>query len=195
MIPDPSPKAREIVGHARALLAAGGYNGFSYADIAERVGITKASIHHHFASKAELVRVVVVLYREEARQGLAAVDGAIAAPKDRLLAYANYWSECLAADASAFCVCAMLASERPAIPDDVAREVAGHFDDLRGWLAAVLAAGEARGDFRLSAPAGAEAATLMATVHGAMLSSRAAGDAALFPAIVLPAIERLSARA
>lgn len=191
MIPDPSPKAREIIGHARALLAAGGYNGFSYADIATRVGITKASIHHHFASKAELVRVVVVLYREEARLGLAAVDANIAAPKDRLLAYARYWSECLAADATAFCVCAMLASERPAIPDDVATEVAGHFDDLRGWLTGVLATGEAQGTFRLSTPAQTEAAALMATVHGAMLSSRAFADPALFPAIVLPAIERL----
>ena len=79
-------------------------------------------------------------------------------------------------------------------PDDVAAEVAGHFDDLRGWLTATLAAGEAQGTFRLSAPAPTEAAALMATVHGAMLSSRAFGDAALFPAIVLPAIERLATK-
>ncbi|REM97679.1 TetR/AcrR family transcriptional regulator, partial [Mycobacterium tuberculosis] len=50
-----SPKAVEIVGHARSLLESGGYNGFSYADIAARVNISKASIHHHFPSKAELV--------------------------------------------------------------------------------------------------------------------------------------------
>lgn len=64
-----SPKAAEIVSHARTLLEAGGYNGFSYADIAVRVNISKASIHHHFPSKAELVQVVVALYRAEAREG------------------------------------------------------------------------------------------------------------------------------
>lgn len=59
-----SPKAVEIIAHARSLLEAGGYNGFSYADISARVHISKASIHHHFPSKAELVRVVVARYRE-----------------------------------------------------------------------------------------------------------------------------------
>ena len=67
-----SPTAAQIVASARSLLATRGYNGFSYADIAEAVGISKPSIHHHFPSKAELVKVVVAQYREEARQGLAA---------------------------------------------------------------------------------------------------------------------------
>ncbi|MEF9673014.1 TetR family transcriptional regulator [Pseudomonas sp. PCH446] len=47
-----SAKATEIADYAQSLLALGGYNSFSYADIAERVRITKASIHHHFPSKA-----------------------------------------------------------------------------------------------------------------------------------------------
>jgi TetR/AcrR family transcriptional repressor of nem operon len=34
-----------ILACARALIASGGYNGFSYADIADVVGIRKASIH------------------------------------------------------------------------------------------------------------------------------------------------------
>jgi TetR/AcrR family transcriptional repressor of nem operon len=33
-----------------------GYNGFTYADIAAELGIAKASLHHHFASKALLGR-------------------------------------------------------------------------------------------------------------------------------------------
>ncbi|WP_410578583.1 TetR/AcrR family transcriptional regulator, partial [Bacillus sp. SIMBA_026] len=43
-----SPRAAEIVEQAKLLLAAGGYHGFSYADISERVRIGKPSIHHHF---------------------------------------------------------------------------------------------------------------------------------------------------
>ena len=69
-----SPKAAEIVACARSLLAAGGYNGFSYADISESVRISKASIHHHFPSKAELVQTVVARYREEARTGMATLE-------------------------------------------------------------------------------------------------------------------------
>ena len=37
----PSPTYDAILACARALIAKGGYNGFSYADIAEVVGIRK----------------------------------------------------------------------------------------------------------------------------------------------------------
>ena len=51
-----SSTAEDILNCTRRLIASGGYNGFSYADISEVVGIRKASIHHHFPSKADLVR-------------------------------------------------------------------------------------------------------------------------------------------
>jgi TetR/AcrR family transcriptional repressor of nem operon len=41
-----SPTSDDILACARSLIVAGGYNGFSYADIADVVGIRKASIHH-----------------------------------------------------------------------------------------------------------------------------------------------------
>ena len=74
MIRELSPKAAEIAAHTRRLLASGGYNSFSYADLSDRVRISKASIHHHFPSKAVLVETVVAQYREEARQGLAQLE-------------------------------------------------------------------------------------------------------------------------
>ena len=64
----------EILRCARSLLIEGGYNGFSYADIAKVVGIRNASIHHHFPSKADLVRTLVARYREEAEAGIAALE-------------------------------------------------------------------------------------------------------------------------
>lgn len=44
----------EILQCATELIQTHGFNGFSYKDISEQVGISKASIHHHFASKEEL---------------------------------------------------------------------------------------------------------------------------------------------
>ena len=43
-----------LLNEAEALLRTRGYAAFSYADLAERVGIRKASIHHHFRTKEEL---------------------------------------------------------------------------------------------------------------------------------------------
>jgi TetR/AcrR family transcriptional repressor of nem operon len=188
---DLSPKAAEIVACARTLLATGGYNGFSYADISERVGISKPSIHHHFASKAELVHTVVKLYRQETRAGLKALDQ-IADPPKRLQAYTGYWAVCIRDGTASFCVCAMLAAEMTAIPAEVADEVRGHFQDVSSWLASVLKAGAAKKDFHLQASAESEARALLATVHGAMLSARAYGNPKLFATIVQRGVEQLT---
>jgi TetR/AcrR family transcriptional repressor of nem operon len=179
-----SPRAGEIIARAQTLLAAGGYNGFSYADISESVRISKASVHHHFPSKAELVQTVVRRYRDEARKGLAALENKIGDPLAQLYAYTGYWEACIRDGSSSFCVCAMLAAELPAIPEQVADEVRGHFRDLAAWLASVLEKGAAKGVFQLRADPESEAQALMATVHGAMLSARAYGDPKVFATIV-----------
>jgi TetR/AcrR family transcriptional repressor of nem operon len=186
-----SPKADEIVHSARGLIISGGYNGFSYADISAQVGIRKASIHHHFPTKADLVRIVVARYREEARHGLAGVSAAIADPVDQLRAYTGYWEACIRDDAAPFCICAMLAAELPALPAEVAVEVRGHFQDSSTWLAGVMEAGVGKGRMRLPRPAKQEGISFLATVHGAMLSARAYGDKAIFATIVEPLFDRL----
>lgn len=187
-----SPKAAEIVAHTRKLLVSGGYNSFSYADLAERVSITKASIHHHFPSKAVLVQRVVALYREDARQGLAGMVEKINNPLAELNAYAEYWSGCIRSGEHPFCICAMLATEMPTIPEEVAAEVRGHFSDLGAWLASVLKRGVAAGQFHLPGTPANSARAFMAVVHGAMLVARAVDDPKAFGAIVQPAIVKLT---
>ncbi|VVE26274.1 TetR family transcriptional regulator [Pandoraea capi] len=187
-----SPRATEIADHAKQLLAAGGYHGFSYADLSERVNIGKASIHHHFPSKAELVLTVVKRHREQARDGLAALDLHVEDPKARLGAYTNYWAECIRDGSMPMCICAMLAAELPMIPKDIADEVRGYFDGLTAWIASVLEAGVAKGQFTLCGTALVEAQAFMSTVHGAMLTARALGDAESFRSISQVAISQLS---
>jgi TetR/AcrR family transcriptional repressor of nem operon len=187
-----SPKAAEIAACARALISTRGYNGFSYADIAEAVGISKPSVHHHFPSKAELVRSVVAAYREEARVGLAALNRRIPDPLERLRAWLGFWHACLHDRTLPFCICAMLAIEMPVIPAGIGVEVRGHLDDLCGWLEALLAEGVQIRQFVLHRPAPQEALSLMAAVHGAMVSSRAYDDPAVFDTIAATVVAGLT---
>lgn len=189
----PTTTSDDILHSARALIGAGGYNGFSYADIAEVVGIRKASIHHHFPGKADLVRTLVARYRQEAERGLAELERQVGDPVERLRAYLGYWSACIADGSAPICICALLASELPALPEPVALEVRAHFRMLSAWLAACLAAGALEGRLRLTGPAEAEAELFMATVHGAMLSARAYGEAGAFDRVTHPLLERLAA--
>jgi TetR/AcrR family transcriptional repressor of nem operon len=189
-----SSTADDILACARSLIIAGGYNGFSYADVAEIVGIRKPSIHHHFASKVDLVRTLVSRYRAEAEAGLSALERNVADPRDQLKSYVGYWEACINDATAPFCVCALLACELPILPEEVALEVRAHFRSLASWLTSVMERGKRKGQLHLSSAAKIEAEGFMATVHGAMLSARAYGDPKMFGVITGPLLDRLSAR-
>ena len=186
-----STTAAEILRCARTLILAGGYDGFSYADISKVVGIRNASIHHHFPAKSDLVRTLVARYREEAEAGIAALERQVPDPVGQLRAYIGYWEACIADATAPFCVCALLATQISVLPEDVALEVRAHFRALSAWLTSVLESGAKQGSLRLTGTAKAEAEALMATVHGAMLSARAYGDAKIFGVITRPTLDRL----
>ena len=54
--------ATRILDVAERLAQTRGFNGFSYADIAAEVGITKAALHYHFATKAGLGQALIGRY-------------------------------------------------------------------------------------------------------------------------------------
>ncbi|CUX37162.1 MULTISPECIES: TetR/AcrR family transcriptional regulator [Rhizobium/Agrobacterium group] len=190
---NPQTRADDILRCARTLIIRGGYNSFSYADISNVVGIRNASIHHHFPSKSDLVCKLVEQYRQEAEAGIAELERNISDPLEQLRAYVGYWAGCIADATHPFCVCALLATEIPVLPESVVLEVRAHFQSLSDWLTAVLERGAAKGRLVLTGTARANAEMFMATVHGAMLSARAHGDAATFGAITRPMLERITA--
>lgn len=186
--------SEQILDVAQSLIVAGGYNGFSYADISDAIGIRKASIHHHFPTKAELVSALVDRYRQQTELGLKSLQEQFASPADQLQSYVSFWQACIRDASLPFCVCAMLAGEMPMLPDEVASRVRAHFHHLAGWLTSVLQAGAEQQLFRLDKRPDEEAQMLMASVHGAMLSARAFEDPELFVAIVKPQLAKLLVR-
>lgn len=185
--------SEKILDVAQSLIVAGGYNGFSYADISAAIGIRKASIHHHFPTKAELVAVLVDRYRRQAEAGLKSLREQFSSPAEQLQSYSEFWQTCIRDASQSFCVCAMLAGEMQMLPEEVASRVRAHFDNLAKWLTSVLQAGVEQDVFRLNKRPADEAQMLMASVHGAMLSARAFGDPALFGTIISAQIAKLLA--
>ncbi|RWA72107.1 TetR/AcrR family transcriptional regulator [Mesorhizobium sp.] len=187
----PSNTADDILAAARTFIVAGGYNGFSYADIAEVIGIRKASIHHHFPSKVDLVQTLVRRYREDAVTGMTELERNVPEPPELLRTYAGFWAQCIEDASRPFCVCALLASELPVLPPEVAVEVRAYFQFLSGWLSGVIGRGAEQKKLTTSAAPRVEAEAFMATVHGAMLSARAYGDALTFGMILAPTLQKL----
>src|SRR5271168_5491364 len=80
----PTPAATAILDVAERLAQTRGYNGFSYADIAAELGVTKASLHYHFPSKAELGRALIVRYHGLFGAALDSIDGQTKSPHEKL---------------------------------------------------------------------------------------------------------------
>lgn len=182
-----------ILKCARSSIVAGGYGGFSYADIAAVVGIRKASIHHHFPTKVDLVTTLVKRYREEAEAGLAMMERDAPDALHQLQAFTGFWESCIGAPETSYCLCALLATQIPVLPDEIVAELRAYFRYLSAWLESAMERGVRQGSIALATTPHAEAEALMATVHGAMSSARAYGDPATFAAITGPAIDRLRA--
>jgi len=96
----------KLLEQADTLIQKNGYAGFSYADLAERLGIRKASIHHHFPAKSDLG----VAYCDKKNASFQSLESFILTqPEGRaqLLAYLEAFSGC--ADRGEMCgVYAML---------------------------------------------------------------------------------------
>lgn len=185
-----SETAGKLVEGAAHLIMRGGYNGFSYADLAERFGIRKASIHHHFPSKVDLVVAVVEQGRAAIRAQIAALESSPVA-MEQLLTYTGYWQRCIRDQTAPFCLAGVLAAQLPSLPPEIAVSVRGHFIDLTEWLEHVLVLGVEQGTMRLDSSPAIEAETFMAAVYGAMLAARAFDDPERFGVIVGAFIHRI----
>lgn len=88
----PAPKRRklrkeEIVAEATRLFAERGYEGASMGDLAERVGLRKASLFHHFPSKDVLYGTVLTQLIDSVQRAVftaATSDGSFAERLDAL---------------------------------------------------------------------------------------------------------------
>ncbi|HEY0263134.1 MAG TPA: TetR/AcrR family transcriptional regulator [Granulicella sp.] len=183
-----------ILQSAHILISDLGYSAFSYADISEAVQIRKASIHHHFPTKASLVVAVLKAHRERLIQGTQLLTQQVSDPFARLQAYVQYWEDCIRGNKEPFCIAALLAAELPSLPDDVRSEIQQHFQELSGWLRQTLEEGVTKRSLKLQGTSEDEAQTLMALIHGAMLSARALGTPDVFRAVTTSALKRISSR-
>lgn len=168
-----------------------GFNGFSYADIAAELGLTKATLHYHFRTKAELGRALVRRYGEAFRSALEAIDREELPAIERLNRYAKLYADVLGA--GRMCLCGMLAAEYHSIPGPMQDELREFFDFNEDWLEQVVEDGHASGTIRGGAPAGDTARLLLSSLEGAMLVARPYADITRFEVAAARLIAEIAA--
>jgi TetR/AcrR family transcriptional repressor of nem operon len=161
--------AAQILDTAEGLVQERGFNGFSYADVARQLGVTKAALHYHFASKAELGDALIDRYAERFFAALSALDDRSDA-LERLRAYAQLYADVFRDNR--MCLCGMLAADYATLPEPMRERVVRFFDDNEVWLTRVLEDGQEAGTIRFDGPARPVARTLIGGLEGAMLVAR-----------------------
>ena len=186
--PRVSQTATRILEVAERLAQTRGFNGFSYADIAAELRVTKASLHYHFATKAELGCALIVGYSKKFDAALTQI--ADADPQDTLRRYVQLYENVLVRDR--MCLCGMLAAEYSTLPEAMRTELRSFFDMNESWLADNLERGRKAGALRFDGAALEIARMLTAGLEGAMLLARSYEEPARFEATAKRLLAELS---
>jgi TetR/AcrR family transcriptional repressor of nem operon len=182
--------ATAILDTAERLVQQRGFNGFSYADVAADLGLTKAGLHYHFAGKAELGEALMTRYAERFAAALADIDERETSAPAKLRAYAALYGEVLSAER--MCLCGMLAAEYTTLPAMMQQVVVRFFDDNERWLVGVLENGRREGSLSFEQPPADAARLIVSALEGAMLVSRPFADARRFEAAADGLLKSLS---
>lgn len=176
--PRSSKTPLHVLDVAERLIQTRGFNGFSYADVAAEVGITTASLHYHFPTKADLGLSLLQRYQETFEEALAELARSGGDTRTLLEGYAELYRSVLRKDR--MCLCGMLAAEHSTLPASMQRALKSFFDANERWLAGVLEAGRRKGELKLTGAAREEARLVVAALEGALLVARSYDDPGRF---------------
>lgn len=175
---DDAGTASQILDVAEQLVQVRGFNGFSYADVAAELHITKAALHYHFAGKADLGEALISRYASRFAGALAGVDASDVSASGKLAAYADLYLQVLRN--RRMCLCGMLAAEYQTLPQPMREAVIAFFDSNESWLEGVLEQGRRDGTLQFAGLALDAARMVVSGLEGAMLVARPYGDIARF---------------
>ena len=98
----PSDTSDRLLDAAERLTQTRGFNGFSYRDLEQAIGIKTASIHYHFPTKSDLGVAMADRYVARFALGLAEINTAHPKATDRLCSLVDLFQSVI--DDKRFCV-------------------------------------------------------------------------------------------
>ena len=164
----------KILNSAQRLIQTRILEGFSFQDIADEVGIRKASLYHHFDSK-DAVAIGVL------KRGADWVTGQLdatkeLAPPERLECYFDLFHD-LHGKAERMCPGGSFASVLGAVSPAVQRALHAFTKMHLDWLEGVVREGAALGAFEIGEQAPRDVALqIFSSVQGALLTGRLTAD-------------------
>ncbi len=172
--------SQQILDIAQRLVQTRGFNAFSYADIASALGVSKASLHYHFVSKAELGVKLIERYKIEFAKSLKEIDSTGTSAAEKLKRYVDIYTHVLAEER--MCLCGMLAAEFVTLSKSMQSALGDYFDLNERWLRGVLESGLADRSLKFDGSASDASQYIIGSLEGSMMMARSHGGMARFDA-------------
>ena len=173
--------AARILEVAERLVQVQGFNAFSYADISGELRIRKASLHHHFPTKAALGQALITRYHHRFVEALGGIRRDYQDARTRLAKYAELYRQVLRKQR--MCLCGVLAADFETLPRPMRERVVEFFKVNEAWLTGVLEEGRRAKVLRFQGSASGTAAFLVSSLEGAMLVARSYGKVSRFESV------------
>lgn len=163
----------KILKEGRALLQRYGYNGFSFQDIADTIGIKKPSLYDHYSSKEELM---IAILEEYDRLFVAWTQKVAPLPpkeKIRQVFQVFYSFSC---DGKKVCPVLALITDLKALAKPVQTAMRAFIDKWLTWLTGVLKEGQKSHSIRSDLKAEMLSQMIYSQIMGAQLQAKIKND-------------------
>lgn len=167
-------RKEEILVLTDQLVKSVGYESFSYADLSEQLGITKASIHHHFPRKEDLGTALCASYAENLSKTIAGLEQGDGGAWGRIEKYLMAGAA-LVEDHGKNCPIASLQSQVNTLPDSMKARLRELNELELGFFTRMLEAGRTSGELTFKGDAQSQAAVILCAYKGALAYARVQG--------------------
>lgn len=126
-------KKDDLLRVAESKVRTGGYNNFSFRELADDVGIKSSSVHYHFPTKADLGAELARQYTDSFLLTLGEPHTLLKQGKNPIDVYVTQFRRALINDKK-MCLCGLLGAESDGLPDKVKYETKRFFEHNIQWL-------------------------------------------------------------
>lgn len=163
----------KLMGVAQELIQKRGVNAFSFQDLSDAVGIRKASVHHHFASKAVLIEALTQKYIEEFDVLTKDIADSDVSGKTKLKRYCNLFLQTLQAGKNdKSCLCGMLMAEVDSVEATVKKQIRRFLRGNLSRLENIIKEGVKDGTLAQQGNVKASALLVLSSLEGGLLIAR-----------------------
>ena len=167
-----SDRKSEILDLATELIQTKGYSAFSYQDLSDRLGIRKASIHHHYPKKEDLGKAVLGHYMDRAKKNLELIAKKSDGPWELLAGFFELVRS-TQQDGNRICCIGSIQSTSAVVPQQVRDTASELARFIVSWLSDVLTLGRSEGTMSFKGKPEVQALAIFCAMQGAMQMNRA----------------------